>query len=618
MGGVAVPPEHRVRCLAPQTKSGGDEELRLMIDERPVGVKLRVGQLNAQLVEGLPDRAFDLLEIASLVYGADTAISRGGASDQQMGHKWHRRIKINIPVRDQAFWERADVVETLEETLMFLSGDRFMFTFSQKNDPEAERSRFFRFDKQSAWQAQRVLMFSGGLDSFAGALEEIAEHRQRVALVSHFSASKMAPVPRKLQAALAKKFGPDCCRHVPVQVQMVGSGTREGTHRSRSFLFAALGAITAEAFGLDRVSFYENGVVSLNLPPVGNVLGTRATRTTHPQTLARFSAFFDKVFENGKRVDNPFFWRTKTDVVETIARLEMKEQIVDTRSCADVHNQTRQYPNCGRCSQCIDRRFAILAAGLQASDPEEAYRVALMEDPRGHVVDREVALSYVRNAQVFEHVTPEFLEQAFPAVLDAVGYLGYPPETALSMISKLLNRHGAGVSNVMRYTLNERSHDNFPEGSLPRLYGDAQRDAALPMIEGASSIAERAELRPVLMEVDERRKRVTIDGRIDIVRNAAADLLIELSKAWLDGAGSGADPLDFPCIDAKSLTESLGASNEEALRRRVMVARRLLRDRFQTAGLDAQLGENLIENLPWSGYRLAPDRVIVRKLKELG
>ena len=125
-------------------------------------------------------------------------------------------------------------------------------------------------------------------------------------------------------------------------------------------------------------------------------------------------------------------------------------------------------------------------------------------------------------------------------------------------------------------------------------------------------------MRAVLMEVDERRRHVMIDGRIDIVRNATADLLIELSKAWLKGAGSGADPLDFPCIDATSLTTRLGVSNEEVLRRRIMVARRLLHDRFQSAGLDAQLGEDLIENLPWSGYRLTPDRVIVRKLKEPG
>jgi 7-cyano-7-deazaguanine synthase in queuosine biosynthesis len=453
LGAAGTPPEHRVRCLPPLTKSGGDAHLRLEIDGTPQGVSLCIQRLTVHLVAGLPDRALDLLEIATLVYGVDSAVSRGGPTDQQMGAKWHRRFVVEMPVREPAFWSDPEVTRALEETLMFLSGDRFVVRFVQKTDPEAERSRFFRFDAESAWRATRVLMFSGGLDSLAGALEEIAEQGQRVALVSHFSASKIAPVQRALHKALAARFGPDRCRHIPVQVQMAGRGMKEGTHRSRSFLFAALGAITAQAFGLDRVSFHENGVVSLNLPPVGNVLGTRATRTTHPQTLSRFTDLLGRVFGTGMRVDNPYAWRTKADVVATVARLNMAEQIAHTRSCADVHNQTKQYPHCGRCSQCIDRRFAVLAAGLQRFDPEEAYKVDLMEGARDSVVDREIALSFLRNAQAFEHMTPTELVQVFPAVLDAVGHLGHPPEATLELIARLLQRHGTGVADVMRETL---------------------------------------------------------------------------------------------------------------------------------------------------------------------
>lgn len=392
MGGVAPPPEHRVRCLTPLTKSGGDEELRLRIDERTVSVKIRISQLSRQLVENLPDRTLDLLEIAALVYGADSAVSRGGETDQQMGRKWHRRFIVEIPVRDPVFWQAGDVQDALEGMLMFLSGDRFEFTFVQKDDPEAERSRFFNLGTDSAWQADRILMFSGGLDSFAGALEEIADHHHHVALVSHFSATKIGPIQRNLKKALEDRFGKGCLKHVPVQVQMAKGGRKEGTHRSRSFLFAVLGAIAAQAFGRDRVSFHENGVVSLNLPLVSNVVGTRATRTTHPQTLARFSGFFGKVFDGGIRVDNPFFWRTKTDVIETIARLGMSDQIAHTRSCADVHNQTKQHVHCGRCSQCIDRRFAVLAAGALGYDPEEAYKLDLLDGQREDVHDREIAL----------------------------------------------------------------------------------------------------------------------------------------------------------------------------------------------------------------------------------
>ncbi len=612
MGGVATSPEHLVRCLSPQTKSGGDEELRLEIDKNPVGIKLRVSQLNHQLVAGLPDRALDLLEIAALAYGVDAAVSRGGSVDQQMGRKWHRRIIVEMPVRDIGFWRTEEAVQSLEETLMFLSGDRFEFEFSRKVDPEAERSRFFKFDVESSWRASRVMMFSGGLDSFAGALEEIADQRQRVALVSHFSATKIAPVQRSLQKALAEKFGEDSCRHVPVQVQMTGDSLKEGTHRSRSFLFAVLGAITAQAFGCDRVSFYENGVVSLNLPPVGNVLGTRATRTTHPQTLTRFTGFFRLVFDGGVRVDNPFFWRTKTDVVETISRLGMKDQIAHTRSCADVHNQTKQHVHCGRCSQCIDRRFAVLAAGLGRFDPEEAYRVTLLEDTRNGVVDRETALSYVRNARAFEHMAPETVERLFPVVLDAVGHLDNPPNIALEMISQLLKRHGAAVSGVMRDALCNRDAESFAEGSLPRLYGDTQREAALPGIVHTSSEPAVTPAKGLVLEIDERRKLVCINDRITLQGNATSELLIELAKLWLAGAGKGLDLLDYPLASAPDLARCFGLDSDESVRRRVNRARTVLRQRFVSCGMDSDLGEGLIENIPWQGYRLTPDRVTVR------
>lgn len=307
---------------------------------------------------------------------------------------------------------------------MFLSGDRFNFDFTKMETEAALPERYFDFGEESAWQPDSVLMFSGGLDSFAGALEEIIDRKQKVALISHFSATKIAPIQRNLQKHMAEALDSQMLMHFPMRVQLACGTNVEGTHRARSFLFAALGMATAIAFDKKRVSFYENGVVSLNLPPVGNVLGTRATRTTHPQTLGRFGNLFSLIFDQKLQVDNPFFWRTKTEVVQTIARLGMADQIAFTRSCADVHNQTNQYSHCGRCSQCIDRRFAMLAAGLAEHDPEESYRFDLMTSPRERVQDKEVALSYVRSAVAYEAVNEAELISRYPAILNAVESLG--------------------------------------------------------------------------------------------------------------------------------------------------------------------------------------------------
>jgi hypothetical protein len=59
---------------------------------------------------------------------------------------------------------------------------------------------------------------------------------------------------------------------------------------------------------------------------------------------------------------------------------------------------TKMYPHCGKCSQCIDRRFAMLAASQEGEDPAEAYSVDLLLGKRGAGPDREMALSFVRSA----------------------------------------------------------------------------------------------------------------------------------------------------------------------------------------------------------------------------
>jgi hypothetical protein len=55
--------------------------------------------------------------------------------------------------------------------------------------------------------------------------------------------------------------------HVPVLVTRQDAlRVQEYTQRSRSFLYAALACVVARLFGRNRFRFFENGVVSINLP----------------------------------------------------------------------------------------------------------------------------------------------------------------------------------------------------------------------------------------------------------------------------------------------------------------------------------------------------------------
>jgi hypothetical protein len=105
---------------------------------------------------------------------------------------------------------------------------------------------------------------------------------------------------------LRRPFGSDRILHVPVRANLKDDLGEEPTHRTRSFLFAVLGAVTAQLLDLKRICFFENGVVSLNLPPVGQVVGARATRTTHPQALAGFRRLLSVGLGQSFDVTSPF------------------------------------------------------------------------------------------------------------------------------------------------------------------------------------------------------------------------------------------------------------------------------------------------------------------------
>ena len=249
-------------------------------------VNIRFENVTRALHQHPPARLVDLLEIASYVFTADCATDRGEEwTDDDSREAWGRDFAFVIPVRDLAFWRAPAITSLVKEGLGFLSNDKFSFTFVPLTQDRTEQD-YFEFAERKDWKfhaPQRVVMFSGGLDSLAGAVEtaSVGEH---VVLVSHRSVSTLSSHQKKLFQGLEKQF-PNQFVHVPVWINKDEKFGRESTQRTRSFLFAALGAVVAEPLGAGGVRFYENGVVSLNLPIAEEVLRARASRTTHPLSL---------------------------------------------------------------------------------------------------------------------------------------------------------------------------------------------------------------------------------------------------------------------------------------------------------------------------------------------
>ncbi len=592
-------------------ESGGKEQLSLCIDGAPLRMAFRVGSLNRQLVMALPDAVHDLLDVAATVYAADCSTPRGGLTDAGFGKDWRRHFHLDVPVRCPEVWNRNDIGRALSETLGFLSDDYWHFVFRPSSD-RGPTQGILDFGPESGFRPSSVVMFSGGLDSYAGAVEELVEREERIVLVSHGSATKLAKVQRDLVTEIRNRVGVERVQHVTLKSQLANQGRKEGTQRSRSFLFASLGMAVAEMFDLNRVSFFENGVVSLNLPPVAQVVGARATRTTHPKALRGFSRLFSALLGGQREVRNPFMFRTKGEVVETIKRLGFRDQIRHTHSCADVHNRSRMHSHCGRCSQCIDRRFAILAQGLEADDPAEAYAVDLMNDSRPKASDREMVLSYVRNALFFSLADQGGFLTKFPEIARALAETGEPAARGCNRLHDLFRRHGQSVTRVLRDSLAKGSVDVQAPDSLLALY----RADELGGLESDWPTQSSPTLPPTDLILDREKQTATLSG-FGPIGGATFRLLNRLADAHLSALGAGKEPEDFPCVASRFLMGDLKYGDEDSVRRAVKNARKKLHDILERAGRPEL---EVIENIATHGYRLTPDSLrvrVVHKTKKL-
>jgi hypothetical protein len=192
--------EHLVVCgYLDREQKGSASSLDLNMHGPSRNVRLQIADISKRLLTNIPDVLVDLLEVASYVYAADAAVSRGGKTDVQMGAWWRRKFRFVIPVRQPDLWSSEPVSSALVETLSFLSEDDYKLEFKPLRNPPAVESYFeFPGAEGTAFTPDEVILFSGGLDSFAGTVEQLAEHGKNVALVSHRSASKIVGVQKHL------------------------------------------------------------------------------------------------------------------------------------------------------------------------------------------------------------------------------------------------------------------------------------------------------------------------------------------------------------------------------------------------------------------------------------
>jgi hypothetical protein len=423
--------------------------LHLRMWEPHRNVRLTIEDVRREMVGEVPPEFLDLLDIATYVYCADQAVTRGGSGAEDAGENWRRRLFFRVPVRKPDLWRRGEVLEQLVATLSFLSDDEYHFDFEPlAHEPPLQRYLDFRTTPFTG-VVEEVVMFSGGLDSLGGAVQESVIDKRAALLVNHRSTQKLASRHRRLLSLLGERAGDTAPQHIAVRVNKKKRVNREFTQRTRSFLYVSLGATVAVMVGLSRVRFYENGVVSLNLPPLAQVVGARATRTTHPRVLDGYAKLLTCLAGKPFAVENPFLWHTKKDVVKLIADAGCGDLIRYTTSCTHTWEMTKRHTHCGGCSQCIDRRFAVLAAGQAAKDPAEAYGVDLLTGERPEGESRTMLAAFLETANEIEGMKPPEFFGRFGEASRVLRHLPGSPDSVAAQVYELYRRHATQVNHVV-------------------------------------------------------------------------------------------------------------------------------------------------------------------------
>ena len=339
-------------------------------------VRLRASAVHSLFPEDLAPELLDLLEVAAYVYAADQSAPRSNGADA-LGDGWRRRFRLRVPVRLPDLWNSRRVGEALTAALAFLTDDEYRFEFAPHPRP-GPVPRYLDFGGEPfAGRIDEVALYSGGLDSLAGAVEAAANRGRRALLVRHRSTEKWTPAIEDTLATLKQRLGGLAPATLTVDANKSVGLTRDANQRSRMFLYAAFGSVAALALGMDSLRVYENGVVGLNLPLLGQLVGARASRTTHPKSLDLLGRFLSELAGRPFALENPFLWKTKADVVRLIDDAGHADLIGPAISCGQTIRRSNARTHCGVCSQCLDRRFGVLAAGLGAADPASQYEVGL-------------------------------------------------------------------------------------------------------------------------------------------------------------------------------------------------------------------------------------------------
>lgn len=320
--------------------------------QQPLGTLLKLdsdvltGSKNVQEhFGGVTTLETDLLTIAASIFAVDRGQKRGEREE------FARLLELYIPVTNVGRLQ--PLIPIVEYTLRLLSNDTW-----QLNLLQAPGAIFVPPSAKTS--SGKVLLFSGGLDSLAAALE-FSNGPDSLALVSHVTKNRQTSNAQQTLYTLLLAKGCNLSRYsyfVSAKDKGQFEHAVENSQRTRSFLFLTLAALTANRLGRRNiVVLAENGQMAIHLPLSSARMAAFSTHTAHPDVLAQMQLFLSGAFGIDFTIENPYVQKTKKEVIKPIIETA-PELLIHSNSCWK-NSRVKGATHCGECIPCFIRRIAI-------------------------------------------------------------------------------------------------------------------------------------------------------------------------------------------------------------------------------------------------------------------
>jgi len=349
------------------------------------GVGDAVAKLLARKKLKPSERAWDLLAIALSVVSADLAGHRSKSPDG-----WTRQFELTVAVLDPDFWRTQ--AKELEGLLQFLTTDIWTLTFVAGGAPLPAGNKATYPTETS------VVLLSGGLDSFIGALDLVANGEKPLAVSQSVRGDDVK------QRDLSSHIGGGLSHLQLNHNAKPPKPENPPSQRGRSLIFLAYGVLAGTTLQRYRddgtVTLYlcENGFITINPPFTAARLGSLSTRTSHPVVLALLQQILDAAGLR-VRIESPYRFKTKGEMLTECADQSLLTTNAHiTTSCGRF--KRFGYKHCGRCVPCLIRRAAFRA--WQTTDKTEYIYRNLSRNDKDHAGFDDVRSAAMAVAQVKE------------------------------------------------------------------------------------------------------------------------------------------------------------------------------------------------------------------------